>query len=268
MSLLAPERAFDSTRRRSTVLELVDGNRIGRQHRRRARRATYDADRDGDRSRRHRRCWRISSASGSWSLMNGHAHPHLPPIGLLAELTHRCPLRCPYCSNPLELDRRSGELDTETWQRVLSEAAALGVLHVHLSGGEPTARRDIVDHRSPHCAKLGLYSNLITSGVGRRRQARGLVAAGLDHVQLSVQGATAANGDRIGGLKGAPGAKARLRRARRRARPAADPQRGHPSRQYPTRSASSSILPSSSARSASKSRTRSITAGPTSTAPR
>ena len=62
------------------------------------------------------------------------------PVGLLAELTHRCPLRCPYCSNPLELDRRSGELDTQTWQRVLGEAAALGVLHVHLSGGEPTAR--------------------------------------------------------------------------------------------------------------------------------
>ena len=61
------------------------------------------------------------------------------PIGLLAELTHRCPLRCPYCSNPLELDRRSAELDTEDWLRVLSEAAALGVLQVHLSGGEPTA---------------------------------------------------------------------------------------------------------------------------------
>src|SRR5919106_5573 len=62
-------------------------------------------------------------------------------IGLLAELTHRCPLRCPYCSNPLELDRRSAELDTETWKRVLSEAARLGVLHVHLSGGEPAPRR-------------------------------------------------------------------------------------------------------------------------------
>ena len=52
------------------------------------------------------------------------------PVGLLAELTHRCPLRCPYCSNPLELDRRSGELDTQTWQRVLGEAAALGVLQL------------------------------------------------------------------------------------------------------------------------------------------
>ena len=86
------------------------------------------------------------------------------PIGLLAELTHRCPLQCAYCSNPLELDRKSGELDTETWKRVLSEAAALGVLQVHLSGGEPTARADLADIVA-HCRSEGLYSNLITSGV-------------------------------------------------------------------------------------------------------
>ena len=59
------------------------------------------------------------------------------PLGLLAELTHRCPLGCPYCSNPLALDRRDDELDTATWARVFREAAALGVLQVHLSGGEP-----------------------------------------------------------------------------------------------------------------------------------
>src|SRR3954465_3248276 len=88
------------------------------------------------------------------------------PVGLLAELTHRCPLRCPYCSNPLELDRRSAELDTATWQRVLDEATAIGILHVPLSGGEPTARADIVEITA-HCAGLGLYSNLITSGVGQ-----------------------------------------------------------------------------------------------------
>jgi PqqA peptide cyclase len=128
------------------------------------------------------------------------------PIGLLAELTHRCPLRCPYCSNPLELDKRSAELDTETWRRVLSEAAALGVLHVHLSGGEPTARSDIVEITA-HCASLGLYTNLITAGVGSAQvKLEALAAAGLDHVQLSVQAADAANAERIGGL---PGAQAR-----------------------------------------------------------
>ena len=67
-----------------------------------------------------------------------------PPLAMLAELTHRCPLQCPYCSNPVELERQRGELDTATWQRVIREAAALGVLQIHFSGGEPTARKDLV----------------------------------------------------------------------------------------------------------------------------
>lgn len=130
-----------------------------------------------------------------------------PPIGLLAELTHRCPLRCPYCSNPLELERRDAELDTATWKRVLSEAAALGVLHIHLSGGEPTARPDLVE-LARHCAQEGLYTNLITSGIGRAgAMIDALYDAGLDHVQLSVQGATADTADRIGGYAGGHGAK-------------------------------------------------------------
>src|ERR1700719_4897291 len=87
------------------------------------------------------------------------------PLGLLAELTHRCPLGCPYCSNPLALDRRDDELDTATWARVFGEAAALGVLQVHLSGGEPGARRDLVEiTAAAHDA--GLYTHLITSAGG------------------------------------------------------------------------------------------------------
>ena len=87
------------------------------------------------------------------------------PLGLLAELTHRCPLGCPYCSNPIALDRRGDELDTETWARVFMEAAALGVLQVHLSGGEPGARRDLLALMTAARA-AGLYTNLITSAVG------------------------------------------------------------------------------------------------------
>ena len=34
------------------------------------------------------------------------------PLALLAEITHRCPLQCPYCSNPIELERAKGELDS------------------------------------------------------------------------------------------------------------------------------------------------------------
>jgi pyrroloquinoline quinone biosynthesis protein E len=129
------------------------------------------------------------------------------PIGILLELTHRCPLHCPYCSNPLELDKRSAEMDTATVLRVLDEAADLGILHVHLSGGEPTARRDIVEITGK-CASTGLYSNLITSGVGPALTLLPALAdAGLDHVQLSLQGTTAAKADRVAGLRGSHAAK-------------------------------------------------------------
>ena len=86
------------------------------------------------------------------------------PAAVLAEMTHRCPLQCPYCSNPVDLERASNELDTATWCRVIDEAVAMGVHQIHFSGGEPTARRDLVD-LVRHAAGLGQYSNLITSGV-------------------------------------------------------------------------------------------------------
>jgi len=109
------------------------------------------------------------------------------PVGLLAELTHRCPLGCPYCSNPLELDARERELDTASWSQVFSEAAAVGVLQLHLSGGEPASRRDLVELVA-HAASLGLYTNLITSGIGlNQASVTKLADAGLDHVQLSIQ---------------------------------------------------------------------------------
>src|SRR5947207_4302808 len=124
------------------------------------------------------------------------------PIGMLAELTHRCPLHCPYCSNPIALDRRSAELDTATWLRVFSEAARLGVAQVHLSGGEPTARKDL-EAIVRRCAEIGMYSNLITSGIGvDRRRMTALADAGLDHVQLSFQATTPEMNDLIGGLEG------------------------------------------------------------------
>src|SRR5918912_1458377 len=91
-------------------------------------------------------------------------HEPEAPLALLAEVTHRCPLQCPYCSNPLELERASAELDTATWQRVLTEAADLGVLQVHFSGGEPLVRRDL-EALVRHASRAGLYTNLITSGV-------------------------------------------------------------------------------------------------------
>jgi pyrroloquinoline quinone biosynthesis protein E len=134
--------------------------------------------------------------------LSGSAIVH-KPLGLLAKLTHRCPLGCPYCSNPLALDGREDELDTASWLRVFREAAALGVLQVHLSGGEPGARRDLVDIAAgAHAA--GLYTNLITSAVGITEKTLGALAqAGLDHVQISIQDSDAASADHIAGYAGA-----------------------------------------------------------------
>src|SRR6516165_11959691 len=144
----------------------------------------------------------LIAGQNSRSINEAPAAPR-PPIGLLAELTHRCPLGCPYCSNPLALDARERELDTETWARVFREASRLGVLQVHLSGGEPASRRDLLEITSA-AHDVGLYCNLITSGIGltRARLAQ-LAAAGLDHVQISIQDSEARSADHIAGYEGA-----------------------------------------------------------------
>jgi pyrroloquinoline quinone biosynthesis protein E len=132
------------------------------------------------------------------------------PLGLLAELTHRCPLGCPYCSNPLALDKRDDELGAATWSRVFREASALGVLQVHLSGGEPAARRDLPEIVKA-AREAGLYSNLITSAVGLTPQTLGVLAdAGLDHVQISIQDSDEPSADHIAGYEGASARKRAL----------------------------------------------------------
>jgi PqqA peptide cyclase len=134
------------------------------------------------------------------------------PIGLLAELTHRCPLQCPYCSNPLALEGTGSELTTTEWQNVLRQAAQLGVLQLHLSGGEPTVRRDLEDVIAT-AAEVGLYTNLITAGVLlTRARLEQLVARGLDHVQLSIQDVEPGNADRIAHYEGAHAKKRALAR--------------------------------------------------------
>ncbi len=112
------------------------------------------------------------------------------PLALVAELTHRCPLHCVYCSNPLELVKRDAELHTETWVRLFREAVNTGILQVDFTGGEPLARPDIVE--LVHAARqAGLYVSLITSGLPLdEAKLAALVGAGLDHFQLSFQGAT------------------------------------------------------------------------------
>ncbi|MGY6019253.1 pyrroloquinoline quinone biosynthesis protein PqqE [Streptomyces spinosirectus] len=123
------------------------------------------------------------------------------PWALLAELTHACPLHCGYCSNPLELTRRSRELSTYRWADVMRQAGELGVVHTHLSGGEPLLRRDLEEIVTA-AETAGIYTQLVTSGVGLdRARLSALAAAGLRSVQLSVQHADPDASDRIAGRR-------------------------------------------------------------------
>ena len=127
----------------------------------------------------------------------------LPPIGMLAELTHRCPLQCAYCSNPVELLKANREMATDAWLALFDQAADLGVLQIHLSGGEPTLRPDL-EVLVQRLASRGVYTNLITAGVGiAEGRMEALAQAGLDHVQVSFQGAFAPTTEKIGNHRGA-----------------------------------------------------------------
>ncbi len=122
------------------------------------------------------------------------------PTTLLAELTHRCPLHCPYCSNPLELIRAEAELSTDDWKRVFTQARELGVLQLGLSGGEPLVRKDL-EELAAHARSLGLYSTLVTSGLGlTRKRAEALRDAGLEHIQVSIQDSDTESAERIAGV--------------------------------------------------------------------
>jgi len=114
-----------------------------------------------------------------------------PPFWLLAELTYRCPLQCPYCSNPIEFASIKEELNTEDWFRVMREAREMGAVQLGFSGGEPLVRKDLPVLVS-EARRLGYYINLITSGVGMNAdKIASLKQAGLDHIQISFQASSA-----------------------------------------------------------------------------
>ena len=126
----------------------------------------------------------------------------LIPYAMLCELTHRCPLSCPYCSNPVELELKSNEISTDLWKTALSDGAKIGILQAHFSGGEPTARKDL-EELVNHASKIGLYTNLITSGVLiNEDRLKKLYDSGLDHVQVSIQDTDPNNSEKIAGFKG------------------------------------------------------------------
>jgi pyrroloquinoline quinone biosynthesis protein E len=123
------------------------------------------------------------------------------PLALIAEITHRCPLHCVYCSNPLELAAVSSELSTAEWVDVFRQAGKLGMLHAHFTGGEPLARPDLVELIAA-ARGAGLYTNLITSGLGLgEARLQALVDAGLDHVQVSFQDSREDSANWIAGTK-------------------------------------------------------------------
>jgi PqqA peptide cyclase len=123
------------------------------------------------------------------------------PLALIAEITHRCPLHCVYCSNPLELAGETSELSTTEWADIFQQAGKLGMLHAHFTGGEPLARPDLTELVA--CARAaGLYTNLITSGIGLdEARLRALVDAGLDHIQVSFQDSREEAANWIAGAK-------------------------------------------------------------------
>jgi pyrroloquinoline quinone biosynthesis protein E len=131
----------------------------------------------------------------------GQSPSYPKPLSLIAEVTHRCPLHCLYCSNPLELQRAKNELSTDDWKRVFQQAAQLGILHLHLTGGEPLARKDLSELTSAG-RDVGLYVNMITSGVGlTEERLAALVDSGLDHLQLSFQNVDEASANHIAGTR-------------------------------------------------------------------
>jgi len=123
------------------------------------------------------------------------------PLWLLAELTYRCPLQCPYCSNPVEIARYREELNTDDWFRVLRQARAMGATQLGLSGGEPLLRRDL-EAIIAEARRLGYYTNLITSGVGMNdERVAAFRQAGLDHIQISFQASNEELNNYLGGSK-------------------------------------------------------------------
>lgn len=123
------------------------------------------------------------------------------PLALIAEMTYACPLHCPYCSNPTHLPSaaRKRELDTTEWEEVMGQAAALGVLQVGFTGGEPLVRRDL-EQIVAAASRNGLYTNLITGGTMlTATRLSHLRNAGLDHVQISLQDSDALSANWIAG---------------------------------------------------------------------
>nr|WP_178089052.1 pyrroloquinoline quinone biosynthesis protein PqqE [Pseudomonas quercus] len=159
-------------------------------------------------------------SSWRWHVRNTGSslpEPAAPPIGLplwlLAELTYRCPLQCPYCSNPLDFAAQGQELTTQEWFRVMAEAREMGAAQLGFSGGEPLVRQDLAELIG-EARRLGYYTNLITSGIGlTEARLDSFKAAGLDHIQISFQASDEEVNNALAGSKKAFAQKLAMARA-------------------------------------------------------
>ena len=124
------------------------------------------------------------------------------PLWVSAELTYRCPLKCSWCSNPLDFDDYgTRELSTDEWKKALREARDLGALQLGFTGGEPLLRDDL-EELVAYADSIGFYTNLITSGIGlSEARLLALKAAGLKQVQLSLQAMQPALNDTLVGAR-------------------------------------------------------------------
>ncbi|WP_275547669.1 MULTISPECIES: pyrroloquinoline quinone biosynthesis protein PqqE [unclassified Pseudomonas] len=150
-------------------------------------------------------------SSGSSFAKAGHEPG--PPLWLLAELTYRCPLQCPYCSNPLDFAKQGDELSTAEWIEVFRQARELGAAQLGFSGGEPLVRQDLAELIAA-ARGLGYYTNLITSGIGlTEARIAEFADAGLDHIQISFQAADEEVNNLLAGSKKAFAQKLAMARA-------------------------------------------------------
>lgn len=208
-ALLYPEGVLLLNETATAVLELCDGQRtvpevaalLAQEYEDVSPQDVLDLLADLD-ARRLLRCDGTGRPAQSHRPTLSVQEPRAPiPLGMLAEVTYRCPLHCGYCSNPVALASYKDELSTVDWLRVIEEARSLGVLQVHFSGGEPMLRRDL-STLVAHAHALGMYTNLVTSGIPMKEaDLAALAAAGLDHFQLSIQDSLPSSADAIAGLK-------------------------------------------------------------------
>ena len=128
--------------------------------------------------------------------------PLTAPYRMDLALTYRCNNRCPHCYVARSADYP--EMDTAAWKAILDRVWEVGIPHVCFTGGEATLREDLVELVA-HAERLGLVTGLLTNG---RRLSDGgyvqaLVAAGLDHVQITLESHDEGVHD---GMVAAPGA--------------------------------------------------------------